>query len=154
MKGLELEIVGEIPEGLSSLPLQKTFEALLEHKSELPEGIINLVFMDDASIQKLNKTYSGHDYPTDVLSFDYREDGGPIGEVIGEIAISIEAASRQAIEAKTSLDDEVALLGLHGVLHILGYDHAEKSDQDVIEKLQNDLLTAAGVTYREFKWES
>ncbi len=154
MKNLELEIVGDLPEGLSALPLQKTFEVLLENNTELPEGIINLTFMDDSAIQKLNKTYSGNDYPTDVLSFDYREDGGPIGDVIGEIAISTETAIRQAAEAKTSLDDEVALLGLHGILHILGYDHGEPADQEVVGKIQSELLAAAGVTYREFKWES
>lgn len=154
MNGLELEIVGELPEGLTGIPLRKTFGVLLQNTSELPVGIINLAFMDDTSIQNLNKTYSGNDYPTDVLSFDYREDGGPIGDVIGEIAISLETASRQAVESKTSLDDEVALLGLHGVLHILGYDHAQPEDQQAVGKLQSDLLAAAGVAYREFKWES
>jgi len=154
MRSLELEIVGELPEGLSVEPLQKTFVALLGSIPDLPEGTINLTFVDDDAIQELNKTYSGNDYSTDVLSFDYREDGGPIGEVIGEIAISSDTASRQAHEAKTSLDDEVALLGLHGVLHILGYDHAEAPDQEVVQMLQKELLTAAGVNYREFKWES
>lgn len=154
MSSLVLEIVGELPEGLNVDPLQKTFVALLESTSDLPEGIINLAFVDDDAIQELNRTYSGNDYPTDVLSFDYREAGGPIGEVIGEIAISSETAARQAHEAKTSLDDEVALLGLHGVLHILGYDHAEEADQEIVQTLQKELLMAAGVNYREFKWES
>jgi probable rRNA maturation factor len=154
MNKLQLDIVGELPEQLSIKPLQDTFEVLLENLTDLPQGTINLTFVDDSSIQKLNKTYSGNDYPTDVLSFDYREDGGPIGDVIGEIAISEETATRQASEAHTSLDEEVALLGLHGVLHILGYDHAEAGEQASLQILQRDLLTAAGVTFREFKWES
>ena len=154
MSGLELEIVGELPDGLTAIPLQKTFGVLLEQNENLPEGMINLAFMDDLSIKKLNNTYSGNDYPTDVLSFDYREDGGPIGNVIGEIAISLETAARQAVAAKTTLDDEVALLGLHGILHILGYDHAEPDEQKVVGKMQDKILAAAGVGYREFKWES
>jgi probable rRNA maturation factor len=154
MKSLELELVGEVPEEISVSPLEATFGSLLESELELPGGIINLAFVNDEAIRELNKTYSGNDYPTDVLSFDYREDGGPIGEVIGEIAISYETAARQALEAETSLDEEVALLGLHGVLHILGYDHADKPSQELLQKLQKEILTAAGVTYREFKWES
>ena len=154
MSSLELEIVGEVPEDVSVTPLQRAFAVLLENLRDLPEGVINLTLVNDAAIRELNKTYSGNDYATDVLSFDYREDGGPIGDVIGEIAISLETARRQADEANTTLDEEVALLGLHGVLHILGYNHANASDQEVVQQLQKELLTAAGVNYREFKWES
>jgi probable rRNA maturation factor len=154
MKTLELEIVGDLPEGLSTEPLQKTFATMLTRLEDLPEGIINLTFVDDDAIRELNRTYSGNDYATDVLSFDYREDGGPIGEVIGEIAISYETAARQADEAATNLSDEVALLGLHGVLHILGYNHAASHDQTIVQQFQKDFLTASGVVYREFKWES
>ncbi|MEO7617846.1 MAG: rRNA maturation RNase YbeY [Candidatus Saccharibacteria bacterium] len=153
MKTLELEIVGDLPEGLTTEPLQKTFATMLSRMEELPEGTINLTFVDDAAMRELNHTYSGNDYATDVLSFDYREDGGPIGEVIGEIAISYETAARQADEAGTSLSDEVALLGLHGILHILGYNHAETGDQEIVQQFQKDFLTASGVAYREFKWE-
>lgn len=154
MNSLELEIIGELPTGLSVEPLKQTFATLLVQVDALPKGVINLTFVDDAAMQELNRTYSGNDYATDVLSFDYREDGGPIGEVIGEIAISHETAARQADEAGSSLSDEVALLGLHGVLHILGYDHAEASDQEIVQQLHKNILAASGVSYREFKWES
>ena len=154
MNTLELEIVGDLPEGISTEPLQKTFATLKSQMEELPEGTINLTFVDDAAIRELNRTYSSNDYATDVLSFDYREDGGPIGDVIGEIAISFETAASQAKHAGTSLSDEIALLGLHGVLHILGFNHAEAQDQEIVQRYQKDLLTASGVAYREFKWES
>lgn len=154
MAALSLEIVGDLPEGLALDGLQAAFSVLANRLDELPEGEINVAFIDDAYMQQLNLTYSGNDYPTDVLSFDYREDGDPIGEVIGEIAISHETAARQAKEAGTELSAEVALLGVHGLLHLLGYNHATPEDQELVGKLQMDILTEAKVPFREFKWES
>jgi probable rRNA maturation factor len=154
MSGLALEIVGDIPADMSVEPLSKAFGVLQQELTDLPEGAINLAFIDDAEIRNLNLTYSGNDYATDVLSFDYREDGGAIGDVIGEIAISHETAAVQAKDAGTDLASEVALLGIHGVLHLLGYDHTTPEQQEMVGKLQADILTAANIPYREFKWES
>lgn len=151
---LLLQIVGEIPAEVSVAPLEAAFGVLQQNVADLPEGEINIALVDDETIQEMNKVYSGNDYVTDVLSFDYREDGGPIGDTIGEIAISHETAAMQAKQAGTGLSDEVALLGVHGVLHILGYDHATEEQQAVVGKLQADIMTAAGLPYREFSWES
>jgi probable rRNA maturation factor len=73
---------------------------------------------DDRELTRLNRMFLNHDYPTDVLSF-------PSGEAadIGEIAISIDRARDQAADMGHSVEDEVRILMLHGVLHLLGYDH-------------------------------
>ncbi len=154
MAQLELAIVGDVPEGLDIEPIRRVFGALVSSEIEVPTGVINLALVDDAKIRELNKTYSGHDYATDVLSFSYIEDGGePIEGVIGEMAISLETAARQAKAAGTSLADELALLALHGTLHLSGLDHQTPDEQQHIGQLQQQLLTAAGCSYREFTWQ-
>lgn len=152
---LELEIVGEVPEELDTAPLRKVFGATAARANELklPGGTINLTFVDDAEIQRLNREYSGNDYPTDVLSFNYLETGDAIEGVIGEIAISTETAGRQAEEAGISLGEEAALLCLHGVLHIGGYDHADDAGRQQMKLLHSSLMEEANVTYREFEWK-
>jgi len=78
---------------------------------------------DDAELQRLNRQFLGKDYPTDVLSFP---SPGPDG-FLGEIAISADRAIEQARERGHSVEDEVEILLLHGVLHLIGMDH-EKDD--------------------------
>ena len=152
---LELEIVGEVPTGLDTTPLRKVFGVTAARAQELklPGGTINVTFVDDIESQRLNREYSGNDFPTDVLSFNYLETGEAIDGVIGEMAISYETAGRQAQEAGTSLSEEVALLCLHGVLHIGGYDHADAAGREQMQLLHRSLMEEAGVTYREFEWK-
>ncbi len=78
----------------------------------------------DAAVRRLNRDYRGKDYPTDVLSFP--DDSG---EAAGDIVISVQAAQRQAREFGHSLDRELRTLALHGVLHLLGFDHEDRGDR-------------------------
>ena len=150
----ELEVMGEDAGTMELLPLRRVVAVLstLAERLNLPNGTINLAFVSDAQMQRMNKEYSGNDYPTDVLSFNYLESGGPIGDVVGEMAISTETAQRQADSAAGSLADEIALLALHGVLHIAGYDHQTASEQEQLGALQQEIMKAAECGYREFKW--
>lgn len=83
--------------------------------------------MGDRAMRSLNKRYRGKDKTTDVLSFTFRE--GPFSnirpEILGDIVISIPTARRQAGEAGASLDSEISRLLIHGLLHLLGYDHEQ-----------------------------
>ena len=85
-------------------------------------GEVTVILTGDDELHRLNQLYRGVDAPTDVLSFDLRDDVGP-GEEIGEIYISTDRAGAQAIDRNGSLSDEVDLLSVHGVLHLLGHDH-------------------------------
>ncbi len=152
MAVLELNVIGEWPEGLDLEPMQRVFSALVSAENDAPDGQINLAFVDDEEIRSMNRDHAGHDYATDVLSFSYIEDGEAIGEVLGEMVISLETAERQAEEAGTSLAEEVALLALHGTLHILGYDHQTEVERQAMQTRQRELMTAAGYQYREFRW--
>ena len=86
---------------------------------------LSIVLCDDMFIQQLNRTYRNKDAPTDVLAFSMSE-GEAVGfgsRILGDIVISVETANRQAREAGVSSSREVASLLIHGLLHLLGYDH-------------------------------
>jgi len=109
-------------------------------KTETDNISVNLILTDDEYITSINSEYRGKDKPTDVISFAYRDDPFPIidnpMEELGDIYISLETASKQAVEYEVTLAEEVKRLIIHGVLHLLGYDH-EKSAED--EKKMNIL---------------
>ena len=81
--------------------------------------------MDDPQITEINKTYLHRNRPTDVISFSQME--GAFSHLntslLGDVVISLETAQRQAHEQNTTLQDEIAFLLIHGILHLLGYDH-------------------------------
>ncbi|KJS22982.1 MAG: hypothetical protein VR72_03290 [Clostridiaceae bacterium BRH_c20a] len=119
-----------------------------------PQAEISLVFKDDDGIQELNKEYRGKDMPTDVLSFALLEAGedeltiidGEEELLLGDIIISLETAWRQAQEYNHSLEREIAYLMVHGLLHLLGYDHMTDEDQKVMRRREEELLEAVGLT--------
>lgn len=105
---------------------------LLLHQEGWSKGDISIVLTDDEEIRSLNRTYRGKDEPTDVLSFSLREasaeetlvDLSSLEEEppLGEVYISIPTAVRQAQAGGRTLEEEVAFLAVHGVLHLLGYE--------------------------------
>lgn len=109
--------------------LRRRAEAILralgQKRSEL-----SIALVDDHAIEALNGRYRGKPRPTDVLSFSLVE--GPHaahrGGLLGDVVISVETAARQASERRRGLDETVAKLLLHGVLHLLGHDH-ERDDE-------------------------
>ena len=111
---------------------------------------LSVTFCDNAYIHDLNKQYRNKYVPTDVLSFaiedgeseQFIEELGKLSSVreIGDIIISYEKAQSQAIEYNHSLNRELCFLFTHGVLHLLGYDHMNKSDEEVMFALQNKIL--------------
>lgn len=90
-------------------------------KAEKVGGKINLVLMSDREIRKLNARFRKKDKATDVLAFPMGEDG-----ILGDIAISTETAKRNAKRFAVSYKDEMKRLVIHGVLHLLGYDHSKE----------------------------
>lgn len=92
---------------------------------------VSLSLVDDAEIHGLNRDYRDVDKPTDVLSFAMREgEGGALHpELLGDIVISVETAARQAAEAGRTLDEELLHLAVHGLAHLVGYDHATSDEE-------------------------
>lgn len=96
-----------------------------------PENVeLSIVLCDDDFIQKLNNDYLGRNRPTDVLSFPIDDDELDTGvRAIGDVVISVETAHRQAEKLNHSIGLEVAFLLIHGILHLLGYDHDDSAEQ-------------------------
>jgi probable rRNA maturation factor len=90
-------------------------------KAEQTQGIINLVLIRDEEMRKLNYRYRKKDKATDVLAFPMGEDG-----ILGDIAISTETARRNAKHFGVTYKEELKRLVIHGVLHVIGYDHSPK----------------------------
>ncbi len=109
---------------------QSQVAQILENLEEM-ECELSLLLTDDAEIRRLNKTYRSLDQATDVLSFPQDEEAvNESGEtLLGDVVISVETAIRQAEDHDLSFNEELILLAIHGILHLLGYDH-ERSPQD------------------------
>lgn len=108
-----------------------------------PDGEVCVMFCDDATIHPLNRDWRGKDKPTDVLSFSQLE-GEAIGDpnLLGDVVISVETAARQAEERGHAVAHELRVLLVHGLLHLVGYDHEQDDDAVVMEALEKEILTA------------
>ncbi len=119
-------------------------------KSLMAEGIddceLSILLTDDNEIQRLNAQYRNINAATDVLAFAMREgvDADPNDKVLGDIVISIPTAERQAKEYGHSVYAELALLTIHGVLHLLGYDHHKRDEAEIMEEKQKEIIHSLG----------
>ena len=97
-------------------------------KSNCDDAQINICLVKDPTIKKLNKTYRGKNYATDVLSFEVPKGfpGKAKSCCVGDVIISVETAARNAKEDGKSLNSELMELLVHGILHLCGYDHGDK----------------------------
>jgi probable rRNA maturation factor len=127
---------------------------LLEHAalavldlSSVPAGDLTIVLVDDARIQELNRDFLGHDATTDVLSFPADEADPDTGHrYLGDVVISFVRAVEQAIEGGHTVEAEMQLLVVHGVLHLLGHDHASKEEKERMWAAQAKVLESLGIS--------
>lgn len=126
--------------------LERAAHAALTHESRSSDSDLSIVLTDDARLQGLNREYLGIDAPTDVLSFPASETDPETGaHYIGDILLSIPRAQAQADAAGHALESEVQLLVVHGVLHLLGHDHAEPEEKARMWKAQAEILKSLGL---------
>jgi len=110
-----------------------------------PAADLTIVVSDDAQLHALNRQYLGVDAPTDVLSFPAGETDPDSGEAyLGDVLISYPRAASQAMAGGHTLRDELQLLVVHGVLHLLGFDHAEPDEKGRMWAIQAQVLQALG----------
>ena len=124
--------------------LREVIERLLaEHDSTFG---VNVCFVDDSEIRKLNRDYLGHDHATDVVTFPMRSagqsvEGDPLeDDLLGEVVVSIDTARRYADSRGADLPRELALYAIHGVLHLLGYDDGEPADRRKMRRAERRYL--------------
>jgi probable rRNA maturation factor len=123
------------------------------------ETEVSLLFVDEEAMAALNQQFLGKSGPTDVLSFPIEDEPGPTGRspdlggsgpgvspeegsltLLGDVVICPAVAAVNALEHEVSLDDEVALLVVHGLLHLLGLDHEKEAEAERMEALEQELL--------------
>lgn len=114
-------------------------------KLKVKNPIFNIVIVNNKKIREINKNYRGKDEPTDVISFAFEETENINLEdkrFLGEIYISIDKAISQAKEYNHSLKREICFLTIHGLLHLLGYDHINEDDRKEMRKLEESVLSS------------
>lgn len=112
---------------------------------------VNIILTTPEEIRKINKQYRNVDSATDVLSFPMFEKeelenyNSPVPEVLGDIVISIEKVEQQAEEYGHSFERELAYMVVHGFYHIVGYDHMEKEEKNIMRKKEEAVLEKIGL---------
>lgn len=133
--GLEERYAHIMEVAFSYLKVEKNFE-------------VDVSLVDEKTIQDINREYRKIDRVTDVISFAFLDDKDPrdqindpnIPQMLGEIFICLPQAKRQAEEIGNSLLRELRFLFVHGLLHLLGYDHMKKEDEEIMFPLQEEIL--------------
>jgi probable rRNA maturation factor len=166
MYEIEIQQALQLDETLDGLDLVliAAVEATLEHQGVDGSAAVTILLTDNERIQELNRTYRGYDEPTDVLSFpneteeweelpeeleqeeveeDWSEEEWSTAEAnyLGDIAISVPYAAKQAAEQGHTTLAELRLLAVHGVLHLLGHDHAEPEEKAAMWAAQDEILS-------------
>lgn len=101
---------------------------------------ISITFVDDQAIQSINKKYLRRDRPTNVISFSLQEGefGGINSDVLGDIVISVDTASKDAYRGNLSFDEEILFLMIHGFLHLTGYNHENTTRTNAMKMKQKE----------------
>lgn len=135
------------------LPSLRAYARHLKSVLKLGKREFNVCFVSDSEISRMNSVYRGKAMPTDVLSFPWegdeeiglqRADVDEFSDFLGDIVISVASAERNALSEGHSTEEEIRFLILHGVLHLLGYDH--ETDQGEMDSLELSLRTRLGQT--------
>ncbi len=100
-------------------------------------GDLNFVFCSDPCLLEVNRKFLGHDYYTDVITFDYVEDG----KISGDVMISVDTVLANSKEYGTGFDNELSRVMIHGVLHLLGYDDHNDEDVRIMREKENFYLS-------------
>lgn len=147
MSKFEIEVQTNEPLGEHTIQMLKRAATLTLERQQAAENVTLTVRLATADeVRQLNRTYRGKDSETDVLSFKIN-DVLPDGSFyLGDIVIATEVAREQARAAGHELLNELALLVVHGVLHLMGHDHANNAQKEAMWAQQSDLLAALGLS--------
>jgi probable rRNA maturation factor len=135
-RGLEADVIGAPADARRARDLARWLERTSPGRAR---GRVAIALVSDAAMRRLNRTHRHIDRTTDVLSFPSEDAPG----FLGDLAISLPAARRQAREYGHSTAEELRILALHGLLHLLGYDH--ETDQGEMEKVEERFRRRAGL---------
>ena len=133
---------------LSAIPSPSELElwanAVLAYEG-LDEQEVTIRFTDEAESQSLNHEYRGKDKPTNVLSFPFEAPPGMEINLLGDLVICAPVISREAEEQQKAVSDHYAHMTVHGLLHLMGYDHIDDTDAEEMEGKEIDILASLGI---------
>ena len=142
------EIINETNENISELEeIKKLIEYALNYL-EIQNSIFNIIIVDEEKIRYLNKNYRDKDSVTDVISFALEDDDIFIKtdmRILGDIYICLKRAKDQSVEYGHSFLREISFLTIHGLLHLLGYDHMNSDEEKEMFELQERILSEYGI---------
>jgi len=126
--------------------LIKAAEAAINHLQDAEKLELTLALSSNERVQEMNLAYLGVDSPTDVLSFPAGDTNPESGNTyLGDVIIAVPQAITQATAAGHPLEDELALLTVHAVLHLLGFDHADEAEKARMWAAQHHILSTLGI---------
>ena len=131
---------GEVPEAL----LKRAVRLTLAEEAPGEPGEVSLALVPAELMRQLNVRYRGRDAPTDVLAFSLQGEVGPAQRILGEVVICPDVARTQVKEAGHSLEEELVLLTVHGMLHLLGYTDEEGEEKKLMEDKTRKILKLLG----------
>lgn len=139
----QIEVINETDTNIDDIVNLRDFIIFAVKKLNLDKVIFNVIIVDNKKIQEINRTYRNIDSPTDVISFALEDDQSFIKtefRILGDIYISIEKTIEQAKEYGHGVKRELLFLTTHGFLHLLGYDHINTEEENVMFELQELIL--------------
>ncbi len=142
---IHLQINEPFEDQVQADQLKNAAQTTLKHQKAADNVDLTIVVSDDAQLQELNRQFLNIDSPTDVLSFPSDESDPDTGNLyLGDIILSLPRAAEQAQTGGHPVAAELQLLVVHGVLHLLGYDHAEPDQKEAMWLAQSEILLALG----------
>lgn len=143
-----IDVINEYEKEVLNLDVMEDFVLYSVDKLNLKNVMFNVIIINDKSIHELNKMYRNIDRPTDVITFALEDDRKSVSHgirVLGDIYISYDKVISQAKEYAHSEKRELCFLAIHGLLHLLGYDHMNEEDENKMFSLQKELLDNYGI---------
>lgn len=150
---VDVQIAPQFAGEVDAEPLRRVVSEALRYERVEGEVALSVVITDDETVRELNRQFRDVDVPTDVLAFGSGDEGDFVTEpgepaYLGDIIISYPRAVIQAEGYGHSIDRELALLTVHGVLHLLGYDHVDEAERTEMWARQEEILTTVVVPQR------
>ena len=137
------EIINKFSKKIEEIKKIEEFTRFVVSELKIKDNYFNIIIIDNEEIRKINKEYRGIDDKTDVISFaleDYKDINDSYIKILGDIYISYEQAENQASHFGNTTLEELFFLILHGILHLLGYDHMNLEDEKIMFELQDKIL--------------
>ncbi len=150
---MEIEVFNEYKENVEYINLLKEIASFTLKKEKVDKPIVNIILVDNKKIHEINKKYRKIDRETDVISFALEDEDSMINassyRILGDIYVSIDKAKAQAKEYHHSFKRELCFLVVHGLYHLLGYDHETKEEEKIMFQKQEEVLNEFGIKKEE-----